>query len=253
MYVEIYIDQFFAEQFLTGWILLYLTALIGKLRRKKGRLPLAAAAGAAIQCLYVVTGWKWVSAAGYLAMAAAAFVPGERMRGTLFFMVSTICFGGVMESVFTIFSVNTAAGCMISGAIVVTAWKWYRRNRRNMEEEATLILEWEGRQITVRALIDTGNRLREPATGRPVSILDRESAEKLLENGWETRKGCLLIPYHSIGKERGWMQGVSLDRMIISLAEGDKEIRNPVFAISSGKVNLKNKYQVILNPEHIRM
>ena len=252
VYIEIYIDQFFAEQFLAGWILLYLAAFAGKLRRKKGRLPFAAAVGAAAQCLYVVTGWKWISAAGYLVIAALAFMPGERIKGILFLMISTVCFGGVMESVFTILSVNTVAGCMISGMILLTVWKWCRRNRRKTEEEITLLLEWAGRQIKVRALVDTGNHLKEPATGRPVSILDRESAAKLLEDGWEARKGCFLIPYHSIGKELGWMQGVSLDRMIIPSEEGEREIRNPVFAISSGRVNLKDKYQVILNPEHIR-
>ena len=252
MYIEIYIDQFFAEQFLTGWILLHLAALAGNLRRKRGRLLFAAAIGAAEQCLYVITGWKWIPAAGYLLMAVLAFLPGERIRGIIYLLIASVCLGGVMESVFVIFPFPVAAGSLISGMICVMVWKWCLTNRRKLEEETTVILEWEGRQIRVRALIDTGNHLKEPATGRPVSILDRESAEILLENGWESRRGCFLIPYHSIGKEQGWMKGVSLDRMIIPSDEGDREIGHPVFAISSGSVNLKNQYQVILNPEHIR-
>ena len=46
--------------------------------------------------------------------------------------------------------------------------------------------------------------------------------------------------------------GFGVMGMFIPSEEGDREIEHPVFAISSGSVNLKNQYQVILNPEHIR-
>ena len=49
-------------------------------------------------------------------------------------------------------------------------------------------------------LVDTGNQLTEPLTGRAVSILSPGQAEKLLTAGWETERGMCLIPYHSIGK-----------------------------------------------------
>lgn len=61
-------------------------------------------------------------------------------------------------------------------------------------------------------LVDTGNQLTEPLTGRAVSILSPGQAEKLLTAGWETERGMCLIPYHSIGKS-GWMKAVIADRM----------------------------------------
>lgn len=251
MYVEIYIDQFFAEQLLTGWILLYLAAFAGKLRTGAARFLASGLFGAVMQCLYVIWGRRWLSAAGYAGMAFLAFGSGERAKGLLFLAVSSVCFGGILEAVMALIPVNAAAGVIVSCLILQKFCKWYRKNRRKAEEEVDLLLIWDETELSVRALVDTGNRLTEPVTGRPVSILDCEAAVRLLGSGWEERKGFLLVPYHSIGREQGWMRAVAIDRMIIETSEGRLTFERPLLAISNEKINLRNQYQVILNPEHL--
>lgn len=207
---------------------------------------------AVFQCLYVIFGWRWVSAAGYLVMTGIAFEPGTWGRGIFFLMVSVLCFGGTVEALLTMVPLGMIAASLVSWILLRGIWRWYQKSRRKMEREVPLLLTWKEKTIEAVALVDTGNRLREPASGRPVSILEKDSARELLGSGWEERKGFLLIPYHSIGRDLGWMQGVVLDRMIILTPEGECQVKNPVFAISSGSVSRNHQYQVILHEEHLK-
>ena len=53
---------------------------------------------------------------------------------------------------------------------------------------ATVKLQWQQNTATLKGMVDTGNHLKEPLTGKPVSIIDEKSARKLLGENWEKRK-----------------------------------------------------------------
>ncbi len=253
VYFEVYIDQFFAEQLLYGFLLLYLTArALGEKRPAPGILA-AGAIFAACQCAYLLTGRRGLSAAGMFLGAAAAFGRGKRIRGAFLLFLITFCFGGTLQAVLALFSVPVCAGALAAFFLLSFSWRRYERCRRQKEQEADVSLFWKGRNIALRALVDTGNRLREPITQKPVSILDAESARKFLGDGWERENGFFLVPYHSIGREHGWMRAVILDKMQISTPSGKSEIEKPLLAVSNERVSLKDTYQVILNPEHIKI
>jgi sigma-E processing peptidase SpoIIGA len=111
-------------------------------------------------------------------------------------------------------------------------------------------LLWNGKSAEVTALIDTGNHLTEPLTGRPVSIIAGEIAEKLMEERQIQQQGCFLIPYHSIGVEKGYLQGVTIDRMEIGKQGTITTINKPVLAIYKGKISAEGQYEMILHPLH---
>ena len=253
VYFEIYIDQFFAEQFLCGHLLLCLTMRVLGERKKAGRILAGDVIFAAGQCAYLLLGNRWISAAGAVFSAAAAFERGRRLRGIFFLLFITFCFGGTLQAVLALFSVPVCAGALAAFFLLSFSWRRYERCRRQKEQEADVSLFWKGRNIALRALVDTGNRLREPITQKPVSILDAESARKFLGDGWERENGFFLVPYHSIGREHGWMRAVILDKMQISTPSGKSEIEKPLLAVSNERVSLKDTYQVILNPEHIKI
>ena len=111
-------------------------------------------------------------------------------------------------------------------------------------EHAESVWEHAGQNYDGKALIDTGNRLRDPVSGEPVNILDPEIAECLLK---EEIPQMREIAYHSIGKENGVMKAFRIERMIFPEKE-NMVIKNGLVAISEEKI-LCEDCRMILNPD----
>lgn len=83
------------------------------------------------------------------------------------------------------------------------------------------------RKVELTALVDTGNTLRDPVSGRSVLVVDALVAEKLLAltdgqllHPIETLSkaaipGLRLIPYSSVGKSGGMLLGLKVDQLKI--------------------------------------
>jgi hypothetical protein len=108
-----------------------------------------------------------------------------------------------------------------------------------------VILESAGAQISVKALLDTGNRLVEPISGKPVCIVDEEILAKLtLENPLFFR----AIPFRSVGCEHGMVYGVQIPKIHIE-EEGKTYIITDVVCAGTGhKLSARNEYQMIIHP-----
>ena len=79
------------------------------------------------------------------------------------------------------------------------------------------------------AMVDSGNRLMEPVTGKPVSLI-AASDVKFFE---DEPVGVLMIPYRAVGTESGVLPGILFDRMeIMSGESGSIRIERPVVAVS---------------------
>ena len=94
-------------------------------------------------------------------------------------------------------------------------------------------------------MIDTGNGLRDPISGKPVSILDRNTARELL--GEVCLKDVRYVPYRSIGKDAGVLPAIQFDRMCV-LKETSCWVEMPLIAISEERISKEGEYEMILNP-----
>ncbi|MDY3248757.1 MAG: sigma-E processing peptidase SpoIIGA, partial [Candidatus Choladocola sp.] len=162
----------------------------------------------------------------------------------------TLGFGGVLEILLTLFHLPLMAGVVFAVIILRMAASWNAKQKMKRNIIVPVKLQWGERTEEFSGLIDTGNHLREPLTGRPVSILDGTAAEKLLGQDWEQRKGYCLIPYHSIGAKQGWMKGVTADCMWVKVQGRDLMFQKPVLAVCEGAVSAGTEYQIILHPLH---
>lgn len=143
--------------------------------------------------------------------------------------------GGVgISAIFTVFLM----GCIIRAMI--------RGQKYNREETVynVEIIE-QGKQIELKALYDTGNALREPFSGKPVSIVERESLKNIeLLKKPEKYK---IIPFRSIGEEHGILKGMEVDEVIIE-KEGTKIVlHQQVIAFYDGRLSQDGSFQMILN------
>ena len=127
------------------------------------------------------------------------------------------------------------------------------------------VLTLEGRRVALTALVDTGNTLTDPATGRPVLVAEADSLEELLPPGlrpgpaelrdpagvlerledgpWRLR--FRLLPYRAVGVERGLLLALRMDRVQVG-----EEDRGPMLAaLSPTPVSDGGAYRVLVGAE----
>ena len=122
----------------------------------------------------------------------------------------------------------SAAGCYVLISLVLQRTARHTAARREL---APVLLTLEGRRVALTALVDTGNTLTDPATGRPVMVAEVEKVaglfpagqapsgeelrcpvdalERLGRQGWQGR--CRLLPYRAVGVECGMLLALRLD------------------------------------------
>ena len=212
------------------------------------------ATGAFLMTVCVCIGWSDLWPLCMLsALICVAGIQHRPLRwwGTQFFTLIfvTFCFGGVLEALNEWYGLPILAGTAAAAGILYQGFRRRSRQNRRADSQACVSVTVGATTVQMTGLVDTGNQLTEPLTGRAVSILSPGQAEKLLTAGWETERGMCLIPYHSIGKS-GWMKAVIADRM--ETVYGGKTVvtERPVLAVSAATLSLKAAYGIILHPEH---
>lgn len=105
---------------------------------------------------------------------------------------------------------------------------------------------WNGREAVVQALVDTGNSLYEPISHKPVSIIEKQAMEAVFAGVCPA--GFRAIPFHSLGKAHGILNGYELTELII-FGENEKiKIERPMVGLFDGNLSAGAAYQMILHP-----
>ena len=97
----------------------------------------------------------------------------------------------------------------------------------------------------LKALLDTGNELRDCYTGEPVNIIAPETAAELSDR-IEMEKGFRLIPYHCVNGE-SVMKVFRVKKMCVHMEE-DRWIENALVGIGEESLSGDREYEMILNP-----
>lgn len=126
------------------------------------------------------------------------------------------------------------------------------RERKNRTVYLTKI-ERSGKTVTVNALFDSGNKLKEPITGRPVVVAEWEAVRELFEESVEFEQildkaeeyKLWLIPYHALGNGSGRIFAFMADRIQI-----EKQVTERVF-IGITDETFSKEYKALLNAELI--
>ena len=137
-------------------------------------------------------------------------------------------------------------------------------HRGKRGELMPLTLTRKGRSVTLLALQDTGNTLRDPLTGRPVVVVEGEKIWELLPELSHMERTALsdpvallerlgkwegvryqLIPYRAVGVDCGLLLALRMDR-----AEwGGWVCRNCLTALSPTSVSDGGNYSALIGAE----
>lgn len=258
MYYELYVDVFFMVNFTMDAILLILLKKALVCTAGYGRIMAGAALGAALTCIAVISlqgmpVLRFVVFHGVINVVMMKAGLGikwgrELFRGWVLLYIESFLLGGVFQffhqylrrgSLFFVLAV-------VSYYLAAGIWKvilfFSEKGNRYCEVE----IFFEDKKDRLRALIDTGNTLRDPVSNDPVSVIDKASAKELTE-GKEPER-FRYIPYHSIGKKEGVMPAFRLDKIQI-IRDGNKmNVEYPLVAVSEEELGSEN-YQMIINPD----
>lgn len=273
--MTVYAEILFIENFVTGWVILKLT---GKLRgQDPGRRRTAAgAAMCGVYSFVLFVPLHWAAALGLkvmfsLVVTAAAFGMTSRLniiKTAGIFCIVSFLMGGVTIALMYMIKLPfmTANGSFVLkgnhfiqvAAGVAATWflgVWLAGLTKEKCIKEKILKEVEihiGDHVwDLNALIDTGNSLNEPVTGRPVAVISRTAGKIICEElGPEQDTRSCVIPYKTIG-EKGIMYGIKPDFMVLD----DRKISEIVLGIGENDFSLWKgceEYELLLNWQFLK-
>lgn len=257
MYYELYIDVFFLENFMMDSLLLYLINRILKCGRSAGKLIGGACLGALLTCLVLTIPlhgvWRLILC--HMAVGPFMLVAGLGVRAVSQFIkayallyICSVFLGGMMELLRPCMRVaGTFYGAaVLSYFVFLKFWTLLSYLHRCREKILCVSLYTEQGQIEFQAILDTGNMLRDFATGDPVSVVGPGAVQKI-PGVCEMQENFRLIPYQCVGGN-SMMRVFRINRMCVHMDE-DCWIERPLLGIGETEFSGRSgEYEMILNP-----
>lgn len=259
MTYQVYLDLYFLENAVMDSLIL---AIVGRMMRypvRWGRIIPGGCTGAlwAVSCM-LLTQIPPVVRLGITALGISAFMliiayPIRSLRemakamaslyfvafllaGALYGMVQA----GILNSSFSLTAWLFSAVGVYFGILGI--WEYVRETERQKRNLYLVTLYYKGRKQTVTALMDTGNHLREPVTGKPVHILTWQACRLLCQSV----DAVMYVPYHSIGKEQGLLPAIWMDKMEIQANRRTITVEKPLIAIYREALSQTGEYEMLV-------
>ncbi len=243
--MEVYLDLVVLLNFLVDFLLLYGTNKLSGYPGSWKRAVAAAVFGAVYAGACVLPGlyflgnglWRLLSLVA-ISTIAFGWDRSSLRRGIVFFLLS-MALGGLAAGI----------GSQTVWALVLAAaglWLLCLVGFGGGEMGSTyipLIISHRGKTVRLTALVDTGNSLKDPVSGRPVLVVEDAVAWSLLSispqelsRPLETMAGgkypgLRLIPYNSVGRPAGLLLGIRPERV-----ESDGKTVDVILAFAPQKI-----------------
>ncbi len=296
----VYLDVVFLINLLMDYAILWATARFGQLAASRKRLFAGALIGATYCIALLIPGLTFLYGLVFrlllsLIIIGVAFAPltlSKFLRACGYFYLIAFCMGGAILGSLYLLSSNpelfmtvtrmvrglteVPAIWLLAGIVVaVILGKWgaalIRRTINKAFFRVPLTISIEGQNLTIPALLDTGNQLKDPLTQAPVVIaeyaavetflppelkevfqrspeLDLKSmAEELSKSLWSSR--FRLIPFSSIGKHHGMLLGLRPDEVSIQVEDRKVVTQNVVVGIYNKPLCPQGSYRALLHPD----
>lgn len=274
MTVDLYIDVFFIVNFALDYLVLSITARVMRYRAGRYRMIMGAALGAvwaAVCAVYpsIPRAVSFFMTYGVVScgMTAAAF--GLRKKREIGKAVAclylvTVMMAGAMQALYhhtmagyyieQILRGNNRAAMPFYKLLLLAAGAYFGMRcilgfvleaRKGGNHLYEVTMHYRGREKTVTALFDTGNRLYEPVTHQPVHVVTYEALSELCERV----SSVIYIPFESVGKKEGVMPGIFLDEMEIRQGSDVKIIEKPLVAVCRRPLSSDGEYQMLLHED----
>lgn len=290
--MTIYLDIILCENLLMNYIILFATYVIIKPKTKypQIRMILSSLLGsiyAIIVYLNILSIYTNLLAKITLSvvMVYIAFAPPnvkQLLKQILIFYLVSFIFGGctfaliyflkpenvemkngVFVGMYPI-RVGLIAG-VIAFIITQIAFKINKSKLNNKNTFIEIELYNKNKMTKARALLDSGNMLKEPISQKPVIVVEKTTLSKIIpeevldyiekilggdDQGKNEMQEYLskirMVPFMSLGKENGMLIGIRLDKIKINTEDIRLEKENIIAGIYEKKLTKDNKYNALI-------
>lgn len=247
------------------FFILQITAKLTKRDAKTYRLIIASSIGALYSFIilldelpfYIIALSKILSAVVILLIAFSYHRASSFFVSALVFFFSSLIILGVVVGICFVFNTSaiavnnssvyfdiSARGLVLAGflAYVLSSVIVRLYNRvLSSKELYTLIIENNGERSVMLAMLDTGNRLREPFSNQPVIVVARENVDYLVGNS-----SIRFVPASSVNN-RTLLPAFKPSSIVLKSKKGSEVIENAYIAMSDDIES--SSFSAILNPE----
>lgn len=297
--ITIYLDIIFLENLIMNAIILYATAIILKIKPKFIRILMSSGIGSLYAIISYVTQlqiYALIISKVILAiiMVYVAFNPQtikKMWKQLLIFYLTSFVFGGV--SLYLIYVIKPQnilmkngmfagkyalkviiLGAILAFCVIKLSIKIIKTKLNPKDMYCKIKLKLNGKQIETKAMIDTGNLVKEPITNTPVVIVESSLLydvlpKEILNNLESILCGNLsqipeeiqiqyisklkCIPFTSLGKQNGMLVGIRADE--IEIENGDDEKKksdNIIIGIYDKSLTKRGEYRALVGMELIK-
>jgi len=293
--MTIYLDIVILENICMNFIILFATGIINKIKISYIRIFLASFIGgiyAVIAYMNILEIYSNILVKILLSicMVYIAFKSEKikiLLKQLLIFYLTSFTFGGVSFSLLYFirpqdilmkngiyigtYPIKVAIiGGIIGFAILIIAFKVIKGkiNKNNMFCEIKINLFKNSKKI--KAVIDTGNFLKDPITGAPVVVIEKEILrgfirDEIIDNVDKIISGQInkeidmddyvprvrLIPFSSLGRKNGLLLGITVDSIEIEFEDVSRRIENAIIGIYNDTLSSTKKYNALVGLELI--
>ena len=290
--MTIYLDVIFLENIVINYIILYVTGIISKTQIKQKRLIAGALIGAFYSIIYYVLNLKIYSSfiikiilsivIIYVAFNSKKFK--DLLKKVLLFYLTSFVFGG--SAIAIIYMVNSQnitiqngvfvgsytiktvlIGIVIAYFTIIFTFKILKTRISKKDLICEIEISFNNRTIKTKALIDTGNLLKEPITNLPVIVMEHTLLyevlpKEILNNSEEILGGDFskipeyikeeyssklkVIPYSSLGKQNGMLLGIKGENLVVYLKDEILHLDKVIIAIYNKSLTKRGEYRSLL-------
>lgn len=294
----IYGEYLFLENLITGCLILSLTGKLGGLPVKKGRILAGGVLCGFYSFVLFLPGLCGIMALFFKLLFSALVVRVgfgraeiKQFGKTVFlFYVVSFALGGITIGMMYLLgiqgvSANTAlyiegftyvqvtVGCIAAyGGLSLLAG--FLRERLLFQRTAAQVeIRLGEKKLCIPGMVDTGNFLTDPSTGRPVFLMEQQELVHLVSDeaavALKTSGGAenifrilarqeeglcgklCMIPYHSAGMSNGLLVGIRPDQVTVCTAHGRQPAPGVVIGLYEGifpRGFTGEHYKILLNP-----
>lgn len=290
--MTIYIDVVLLENLVMNSIILIASGIILKKKLKWIRILLASSLGA----IYTIIGYisvlqiysnlvlKVILSILIIYIAFNPQTVKQLWKDVLIFYLTSFVFGGVAFALIYVvkpqdilmknglflgtYPLKTVLlAAIVAFIIIIAAFAIVKTKFSKKDMFCDVEVELNNKKIKTRAMIDTGNLLKEPITNTPVIVLEHtllyECVPKEILDNLESILGgelvkipeeirneyisrLKLIPFASLGKQNGMLVGIKADSLKIIQDEQEKESKNVIVGIYNKSLTKRGEYRALI-------
>lgn len=293
--MTIYIDVVFIENLIINYIILFATSIIIKIKVKHIRLILASTLGAIYSIIAYMSILEMYSSVILKIILSVIIVyiaynpqnVKNMWKYLVIFYMTSFVFGGAAFALIYIvkpqdilmknglflgtYPLKTIIlGTIVAFVVIVTSFKLVKSKISKKDMFCTIKININKVEIETKAMIDTGNLLKEPISNTPVIVVEHtllydcmpkeilNNLENILggdfENISEEVKNKYIsklkvIPFSSLGKQNGMLIGIKPEELTVINDENENKINNVIIGIYNKSLTKRGEYRALIGIE----